>query len=55
MPGAVDGILTRLGTVLRADRVLSNFLGRGTDAIEAFLLGRPCVGVDLNPVSVGAC
>ncbi|GES77634.1 methyltransferase domain-containing protein [Rhizophagus clarus] len=33
-------------------RVLSNFLGRGTDAIESFLLGRRLVGVDINPAAV---
>ncbi|RKP10125.1 hypothetical protein THASP1DRAFT_22134 [Thamnocephalis sphaerospora] len=31
------------------DRILSNFLGRGTDAIESFLLHRRCIGVDINP------
>ncbi|KAJ2347059.1 hypothetical protein GGH91_001978, partial [Coemansia sp. RSA 2671] len=36
----------------RGDRVLSNFLGRGTDAIECFLLSRKCVGVDINPSAV---
>ncbi|KAJ2900374.1 hypothetical protein IWW38_000541 [Coemansia aciculifera] len=36
----------------RGDRVLSNFLGRGTDAIESFLLSRKCVGVDINPAAV---
>ncbi|KAI8379148.1 uncharacterized protein BYT42DRAFT_593398 [Radiomyces spectabilis] len=34
------------------DRVLSNFLGRGTDAIECFLLKRRCVGLDINPAAV---
>ncbi|KAI9592419.1 hypothetical protein BDF19DRAFT_416323 [Syncephalis fuscata] len=34
------------------DRILSNFLGRGTDAIESFLLQRRCVGVDINPTAV---
>ncbi|KAI9294500.1 hypothetical protein K502DRAFT_365787 [Neoconidiobolus thromboides FSU 785] len=32
--------------------VLSNFLGRGTDAIECFLNGRKCIGVDINPVAI---
>ncbi|KAF9285619.1 hypothetical protein BGZ68_003727 [Mortierella alpina] len=32
------------------DKILSNFLGRGTDAIECFLLGRCCTAVDINPV-----
>jgi hypothetical protein len=36
----------------KGDKVLSNFLGRGTDAIEAFLLQRRLVGVDINPVAV---
>ncbi|KAJ2675361.1 hypothetical protein IWW42_001145 [Coemansia sp. RSA 1085] len=36
----------------RGDRVLSNFLGRGTDAIECFLLSRKCIGVDINPSAV---
>lgn len=34
------------------DRILSNFLGRGTDAIECFLLNRKCIGVDINPSAV---
>ncbi|CAJ0925754.1 8193_t:CDS:10 [Entrophospora sp. SA101] len=34
------------------DKVLSNFLGRGTDAIECFLLCRKLVGVDINPAAV---
>ncbi|KAF9161150.1 hypothetical protein DFQ26_004816 [Actinomortierella ambigua] len=34
------------------DRVLSNFLGRGTDAIECFLLGRRCTAVDINPAAI---
>ncbi|KAI9498996.1 hypothetical protein BDB00DRAFT_753869 [Zychaea mexicana] len=34
------------------ERVLSNFLGRGTDAIECFLLQRRCCGVDINPAAV---
>ncbi|KAI8366507.1 hypothetical protein EDC96DRAFT_442841 [Choanephora cucurbitarum] len=34
------------------ERVLSNFLGRGTDAIECFLLQRKCCGVDINPAAV---
>ncbi|CAG8718088.1 6471_t:CDS:10, partial [Cetraspora pellucida] len=34
------------------DRVMSNFLGRGTDAIESFLLCRRLVGVDINPAAV---
>ncbi|KAI8591051.1 hypothetical protein BDZ88DRAFT_450731 [Geranomyces variabilis] len=33
-------------------KVLSNFSGRGTDAIECFLLKRRCCAVDVNPSSV---
>ncbi|KAI8320186.1 hypothetical protein GQ54DRAFT_334987 [Martensiomyces pterosporus] len=36
----------------RGERVLSNFLGRGTDAIECFMLSRKCIGVDINPSAV---
>ncbi|KAJ2723992.1 hypothetical protein GGI07_002279 [Coemansia sp. Benny D115] len=36
----------------RGERVLSNFLGRGTDAIECFLQSRKCFGVDINPSAV---
>lgn len=32
--------------------VLSNFLGRGTDLIEAFLLERRAIGIDINPASI---
>ncbi|KAF9180201.1 hypothetical protein BGZ50_006380 [Haplosporangium sp. Z 11] len=34
------------------DRILSNFLGRGTDAIECFLMGRCCTAVDINPAAI---
>ncbi|KAK9722491.1 hypothetical protein K7432_002643 [Basidiobolus ranarum] len=34
------------------ERILSNFLGRGTDAIECFLLKRKCIGQDINPAAV---
>ncbi|KAG0039432.1 hypothetical protein BGZ82_008287 [Podila clonocystis] len=34
------------------DKILSNFLGRGTDAIECFLLGRCCTAVDINPAAI---
>ncbi|KAG2182150.1 hypothetical protein INT43_007077 [Umbelopsis isabellina] len=34
------------------ERILSNFLGRGTDAIECFLLQRRCCGIDINPAAV---
>jgi len=37
---------------LEGASVVSNFLGRGTDAIEAFLLNRPLYGVDINPVAL---
>lgn len=32
--------------------MVSNFLGRGTDAIESFLINRPLFGVDINPVAL---
>ena len=35
---------------LKGERVLSNFLGRGTDAIECMLLERRIIGIDINPV-----
>ncbi|KAF9114859.1 hypothetical protein BGX27_009607 [Mortierella sp. AM989] len=34
------------------EKILSNFLGRGTDAIECFLLGRCCTAVDINPAAI---
>ena len=34
------------------ERVLSNFLGRGTDVVESFLLGRRPVGIDINPTAI---
>ncbi|KAJ3228029.1 hypothetical protein HK099_007310 [Clydaea vesicula] len=34
------------------DLILSNFLGRGTDIIESFILERRSVGVDINPRAV---
>ncbi|KAI8875798.1 hypothetical protein K501DRAFT_327341 [Backusella circina FSU 941] len=37
---------------VKDERVLSNFLGRGTDAIECFLLQRRCCGIDINPAAV---
>ncbi|KAI8988488.1 hypothetical protein BDF20DRAFT_855924 [Mycotypha africana] len=37
---------------IKNERVLSTFLGRGTDAIECFLLQRKCCGVDINPAAV---
>ncbi|PJF17377.1 hypothetical protein PSACC_02863 [Paramicrosporidium saccamoebae] len=33
-------------------KVLSNFLGRGTDAIEATLLGRAFLGIDVNATTL---
>jgi len=36
----------------RNDKVLSNFLGRGTDVIECFLLQRKSCGIDINPTSI---
>ena len=34
------------------DRVLSTFLGRGTDVIEACLMGRQSVGIDINSQAI---
>ena len=34
------------------DVVLDPFMGRGTTPVEAHLLGRKCVGNDINPLSV---
>ncbi|KAI8912526.1 hypothetical protein EDD86DRAFT_201604 [Gorgonomyces haynaldii] len=34
------------------ERILSNFIGRGTDGTEALLLERRLVGIDVNPASV---
>ncbi|KAJ1955512.1 hypothetical protein EC988_001841, partial [Linderina pennispora] len=50
LPQTVRRALLRYTT--RGERVLSNFLGRGTDAIECFLLNRKCIGVDINPSAV---
>ncbi|KAJ2283757.1 hypothetical protein GGH14_000632 [Coemansia sp. RSA 370] len=50
LPQTVRRALLRY--TMRGQRVLSNFLGRGTDAIECFLLSRKCVGVDINPSAV---
>ncbi|MCP3161806.1 DNA methyltransferase [Myxococcus qinghaiensis] len=36
----------------RGDLVLDPFCGSGTSLVEALLLERPCVGVDLNPLAV---
>ncbi|KAL1919119.1 uncharacterized protein VTP21DRAFT_2501 [Calcarisporiella thermophila] len=44
---------TLLRFTRKNEKILSNFLGRGTDAIESFLLGRKCCGVDINPAAVG--
>jgi hypothetical protein len=35
-----------------AERILCNFSGSGTDALEGFLLGRRVVTVDLNPRAI---
>ncbi|KAI8827096.1 uncharacterized protein EV422DRAFT_563174 [Fimicolochytrium jonesii] len=50
LPQIVRLSLTRY--TKEGDRVLSNFSGRGTDAIECYLLKRPCCAVDINPASV---
>lgn len=34
------------------DVVLDPYLGSGTTALEAMLLGRKCIGVDLNPLAI---
>lgn len=34
------------------DWVLDQFMGRGTTLVEANLLGRNAVGVDINPQSI---
>jgi SAM-dependent methyltransferase len=34
---------------LKSQSILSNFLGRGTDAIECLGLERRCIGIDINP------
>ncbi|KAJ3321704.1 Kinesin-like protein kif3b [Boothiomyces sp. JEL0866] len=34
------------------ERVLSNFIGRGTDAIESMLLRRRLCGIDINPLAI---
>jgi DNA modification methylase len=34
---------------LKSQTILSNFLGRGTDAIECLGLERRCIGIDINP------
>ncbi|OLY81951.1 hypothetical protein AYI68_g3935 [Smittium mucronatum] len=36
----------------KKELILSNFLGRGTDMIESFLLMRKCIGVDINHTAV---
>jgi site-specific DNA-methyltransferase (adenine-specific) len=42
------GLWTELLTVLPAGVVLDPFLGSGTTAIAARLLGRPCIGVEVE-------
>jgi DNA modification methylase len=46
IPTVLIGALTDPGEV-----VLDPFLGSGTTAVEAQRLDRPCVGIELNPVS----
>ncbi|CAG8483872.1 43912_t:CDS:10 [Gigaspora margarita] len=48
----LDELIALLRFTKKNDRVMSNFLGRGTDAIESFLLCRRLVGVDINPAAV---
>ncbi|KAG1471652.1 hypothetical protein G6F56_002000 [Rhizopus delemar] len=52
IPGRAPRWATHSGTDYHDERVLSNFLGRGTDAIECFLLQRRCIGVDINPAAI---
>src|ERR1700754_4056698 len=46
IPAVLIDALTDPGEV-----VLDPFLGSGTTAVEAQRLDRPCVGIELNPVS----
>lgn len=39
----------------KGDLVLDPFIGGGTTAIEAKLLGRDCIGIDVNPNSIERC
>lgn len=56
MPQIVNFAISRF--TLKGERVLSNFMGRGTDAIECLMLKRRfptlirCVGVDINPAAI---
>lgn len=50
LPQAVRWALERYTDM--GDKVLSNFLGRGTDAIESFLMSRQCIGIDINPEAI---
>jgi hypothetical protein len=50
-PQMIRGLLNLLGAK-PGDRVCEPFLGSGTAALEASLLGVHCVGVDLSPLCV---
>jgi hypothetical protein len=50
-PQMIRGLLNMLGAK-PGDRVCEPFLGSGTTALEASLLGIHCVGVDLSPLCV---
>jgi hypothetical protein len=50
-PQMIRALLNMVGAK-RGDRVCEPFLGSGTTALEASLLGLDCVGVDLSPLCV---
>ena len=50
-PQMIRGLLNMLGA-RPGDRVCEPFLGSGTTALEASLLGLDCVGVDVSPLCV---
>ncbi len=50
-PQMIRGLLNMLGAK-PGDRVCEPFLGSGTTALEASLLGVHCIGVDLSPLCV---
>jgi DNA modification methylase len=49
VPATLIGLLTKPG-----DLVLDPFAGSGTTLVEAQRLGRPSVGIELNPIAVSA-
>ncbi|KAJ3273827.1 Kinesin-like protein kif3b [Terramyces sp. JEL0728] len=50
LPQLVNSTLKKY--TVEGERVLSNFIGRGTDAIESLLLKRRLCGVDVNPLAI---